>query len=140
MKKLVFIICIVTLFGCESDNVRFRNPYLPDYNFSVELNLNLPTYSGLNSNINPQLIPDTGSGVTLIVMKVSDTDYRAWDALCPNQFPTTCSQLTINGINAVCPCDDFEYSLFTGVSTEGEYTLKPYRVQIINPRLIRVYN
>jgi nitrite reductase/ring-hydroxylating ferredoxin subunit len=140
MKKIAIWCCLLLFFACGSDNVRIRNPFLPDYSFSVEINLNLPSFSGLNSNINPQLIPDMGSGVTLIVMKVSDTDYRAWDALCPNQFPTSCSQLTISGINAVCPCDDFEYSLFTGVGTEGEYTLKPYRVQVINPRLIRVYN
>ena len=73
-------------------------------------------------------------------MKISDTDYRAWDANCPNQYPSSCSQMRINGVNAKCNCDNFEYSLFTGVGNDGDYIMKPYRVQVIEPKLIRIYN
>jgi nitrite reductase/ring-hydroxylating ferredoxin subunit len=75
-------------------------------------------------------------------MKISDTDYRAWEANCPNQYPSSCSRMIIFGLNAKCPCDDFEYSLFNGVGMddEAEYTMKPYRVDILGKNLIRVSN
>lgn len=140
MKKAFVLLTLVVIFACSESSTRYRNPFLPNYSFSTTLNLNLPTFSGLNSNINPQRIPDNGIGVTLIVMKVSATDYRAWDALCPNQYPTSCSIMQINGINAKCDCDDFEYSLFTGDGEGLEHTLKPYRVEVLEPKLIRIYN
>lgn len=140
MKKAFALLTLVLIFACSESSTRYRNPYLPNYTFSTTLDLNLPLNSGLNSNINPQRIPDNGMGVTLIVMKVSDTDFRAWDALCPNQYPTSCSVMRVNGINAKCDCDDLEYSLFTGDSQGVEYTMKPYRVQVLGPKLIRIYN
>lgn len=143
MKKLLFIITIIAFFlSCSSDTVRNKNPYLPNYSFSITIDANLPTYSGLKSAINPIKIPDNGQHPTLIVMKISNTDYRAWDANCPNQYPAACSQMSINGVNAKCACDDIEYSLFTGVSTDGtgEYTMKPYRVNVIGTDLIKISN
>jgi len=143
MKKFALLIPLLFLMlGCSSDRVRNKNPYIPNYNFSITIDANLPLYSGLRSAINPIPIPDSGPSPRLIVMKVSNTDYRAWDANCPNQYPSTCSQMSINGVNAKCPCDDIEYSLFTGVSTDGtgEYTMKPYRVEVIGTDLIRISN
>ncbi len=140
MKKAFALLILALIFACSESSTRYKNPYLPNYSFSTTLNLNLPAYSGLTSNINPQRIPDNGMGVTLIVMKVSDTDFRAWDALCPNQYPTSCSIMHVSGSNAKCDCDDFEYSLFTGDSEGVEYTMKPYRVQVLEPKLIRIYN
>ncbi len=140
MKKIVFaIVSIVILMGCSGENSRNRNPYLPDYSFSFLIDTNLPLYSGLNSPVNPKIVTDPSSGTTLIVMKVSDTDYRAWDINCPNQSITSCSRMTINGVNAKCSCDDVEYSIFTGVGA-GQYPMKGYRVEVLGTRTIRVYN
>lgn len=143
MKKIALLISFLFLIiGCSNDNVRNRNPYIPNYSFSININANLPSYSGLQSAINPIIIPDNGSHPTLIVMKISETDYRAWDANCPNQYPSTCSTMVLNGINAQCPCDDIEYGLFDGVSIDGsgEYTVKPYRVEVLQPNIIRISN
>ncbi|WP_306353380.1 Rieske (2Fe-2S) protein [Flavobacterium sp. '19STA2R22 D10 B1'] len=140
MKNILFIVLICVLSGCSKDGARGNNPYIPNYSFSIDINTNLPLYSGLNSPINPIYINQNAVGVKgIIVMKVSTTDYRAFEASCPNQYPADCSTLTIHGVNAKCPCDDKEYSLFTGVGP-GEYPLKPYRVQVLNDNLIRVYN
>lgn len=142
-KKMKKYILLLTLFGltlgCSKDRIRNTNPYIPNYSFSLTINTNLPLYSGLNSPINPIVVTEPGTGVNLILMKISDTDYRAWDANCPNQYPSSCSKMTISGINAKCPCDAIEYSLFTGVGT-GEYTMKPYTVEVLGTNLIRVYN
>jgi len=143
MKKfLLFVILIVLSLSCSSDRVRNRNPYIPNYSFSITINANLPGYSALRSAMNPMRIPDNGQHPTLIVMKISNDDYRAWDANCPNQYPSACSVMTLNGVNAKCACDDIEYSLFTGVSMDGtgEYTMKPYRVEIMGTDLIRISN
>ncbi|WP_396177881.1 hypothetical protein [Flavobacterium sp.] len=144
MRKLFAVIALVVLFfSCSSDTVRYQNPFIPNYNFSITIDANLPLYSGLLSSINPIRITNENVGANgIIVMKISDTDYRAWEANCPNQYPSACSRMVINGLNAKCPCDDIEYSLFNGVgmNNQGEYTMKPYRVDILGKNLIRVSN
>ena len=144
MKKVaVLSFLIVLILSCSSDNVRYKNPYIPNYSFSINIDANLPLYSGLLSPINPILITQANIGANgIFVMKISDTDYRAWEANCPNQYPSACSRMFIFGVNAKCPCDDYEYSLFNGVGIngEGEYTMKPYRVDILAKNLIRVSN
>lgn len=142
MKRII-VVAFVFLFllGCSGSSTRYKNPYLPNYNFSMTVNTNLPLYSKLNSAVNPLRVTDPASGVTFIVMKVSETDFRAWDAYCPNQYPTNCSLMNVNGVNAKCSCEDYEYSLFSGVGTSDvEYTMRPFRVEVLEPKLIRVYN
>ena len=144
MKKiLAFLSMTLFILSCSSDSVRYKNPYIPNYTFSITINANLPLYSGLLSAANPILITQNNVGANgIIVMKISDTDYRAWEANCPNQYPSACSRMVINGLNAKCPCDDIEYNLFNGVGIDGqgEYTMKPYRIEIIGDNLIRVSN
>jgi nitrite reductase/ring-hydroxylating ferredoxin subunit len=144
MKKLVAFLALTLLFlSCSSDSVRYKNPFIPNYGFTITIDANLPSYSKLLSAINPLFIFDGTSGANgIIVMKISDTDYRAWEANCPNQYLSECSRMIINGVNAKCPCDNIEYSLFNGVGLngEGEYTMKPYRVDILTKNVIRVSN
>ena len=143
MKKFLLVFTLVILsLSCSSDRIRNRNPYIPNYSFSITIDANLPSYSALRSAVNPLRIPDNGQHPTLIVMKISDNDYRAWDANCPNQYPSVCSTMTLNGINAKCSCDDIEYSLFTGVSTDGtgEYTMKPYKIVVAGKDIVRISN
>lgn len=144
MKKLVMFLSLgLLLLNCSSDNTRNRNPFVPNYNFSITINANLPLYSGLQSPINPVAVNEENAGANgLIVMKISDTDYRAWEANCPNQYLSACSRMVINGVNAKCPCDDIEYNIFNGVSDDdaAQYTMVPYRVEVIGQNLIRVSN
>ncbi|RZK11299.1 MAG: hypothetical protein EOO46_07270 [Flavobacterium sp.] len=143
MKNFLIAITVILLcFGCSSDNVRNRNPNIPNYSFSLTINANLPTYSALKSAMNPIRIPSFGQNPPLIVMKISETEYRAWDANCPDQRPLDCEAMTLNGVTAKCACDDIEYSLFTGVSMDGsgQYTMKPYRIDIMGTDLIRISN
>jgi nitrite reductase/ring-hydroxylating ferredoxin subunit len=140
IMRTLFIISIIFIFlGCEKNNVVNNNPYLPAYSFQLNINTSLPLYNDLQFPSNPKLITDQGAGIKgVIVMKVGTNDYRAYEASCPNQYPSDCSLLTIKGINAKCPCDDKEYSLFTGLGN-GQYPLKPYRVEVSEPN-IRIYN
>jgi nitrite reductase/ring-hydroxylating ferredoxin subunit len=71
-------------------------------------------------------------------MKTSEGTYTAFDAACPNQALTSCTAMTIDGINAVCSCDKVSYNLFTGQGGQ-EYPMKQYRVEY-SGGVVHVYN
>jgi len=135
------IVFLILLVACDKDTPRNNNPYLPSYNFSATLNLNLPLYSNLNSNLNATPVTVDGD-IDVVIMKVGGTDFRAWNGNCPNHAPTGCSRLSASGITAKCNCEDgFTYSAFTGIgSTGSRYNMIPYHVQVIDNSTIRVYN
>lgn len=143
MKKYFLTLVIFGLLcSCDKDSGRSNNnPYLPNYSFSAILNLNLPGYSGLNSNLNPTRITVDGD-IDIVMMKISSNEYRAWNGNCPNQSPTACSRLSISGLNAKCNCEDaYEYNIFNGIGNNGaSYTMVPYRVEVLSNNSIRVYN
>jgi nitrite reductase/ring-hydroxylating ferredoxin subunit len=140
MKRYFFIIITILTLSCDDDKPVNNNPFIRDYSFSTSLNLNLPTYNVLKFISNPILIDIPGVGIKgVIVMKAGENDYRAFEASCPNQTPSDCTKLTINGINAKCPCDSKEYSIYTGLATGVQYPLKAYRTEL-NGDNLRVYN
>lgn len=140
MKKILFFLVSVLFFtNCDSEDFNNKNPHLPNYSFSYDIDLNLPSYSQLNFVSNSILITDPGIGVRgIIVFNAGNGTFNAFDAGCPNQPLAACSTLTISGVNAVCPCDSQSYSLFTGQGNL-EYPLKRYRVQV-SGTTVRVYN
>lgn len=140
MKKYIVLLLFATLLsGCSKDDIISRNPYLPDYGFSLDLDLSLPLYSPLNYPSNPIYVYQAGTGINGIIVMNTGSGFSAWEASCPNQPLSECSTLEINGVNAVCPCDGVEYSLFTGLGPQ-QYPLKPYRVEVLSPSVIRIYN
>jgi len=140
MKKYILLLLLLPfLSGCSDDDKNNNNPYLPDYNFSMEINMELPSYAQLMFPSNPVRIFQAGVGINGIIVMNTGSGFNAFEVSCPNQPLGSCSVLTLNGVNAVCPCDDMEYSLFTGLGP-SQYSLKPYRVRVISPTLIEVYN
>ncbi|PJJ09630.1 nitrite reductase/ring-hydroxylating ferredoxin subunit [Flavobacterium sp. 1] len=140
MKKHILLLIISLFFLRCSDNQNSnKNPYIPNYSFSVDLNLNLPLYSNLKSPGNG--IYYSNAGAKGIIVFNTGTGYNAFDAACPNQEISSCSTMTIKGINALCVCDNKEYNLFTGQgSTAVTYPMKQYRVQVVSDTQIRIYN
>jgi len=137
MRKYIFLLLVSALFfGCSDNGFNNKNPYLPNYTFTVDINMNLPTYSNLKYVSNAVYYQN--AGVRGIYIFNTGSGYNAFDAACPNQPLTDCSTMTIDGINLICPCDDEEYSLFTGQGSL-QYPLKQYRVEV-NGNLLRVYN
>ena len=99
---------------CDSDSGQ-RNPYLREVGFRFEINLNLPLYSPLNTIGNPVYIENSGVGIRgVYVMNTGFDIFRAFEASCPNHAPNSCSTTALDGQNARCGCEDYEYSLFTG--------------------------
>ena len=139
MKKILFLFLLTIVFGCGDSGFNNQNPNLPNYQFSFEINTNLPSYSNLQFPSNHvKIFPADGPSRGIIVFNTGST-FNAFDGGCPNQQLSSCSTLTISGIEATCPCDDASYNLFTGQSPGQQYPLKQYRVEV-NGSLIRVYN
>lgn len=138
MKKLFLLIVFVSaLFSCSDNNRSNNNPYIPNYAVNAYIDTNLPLYNKLIYISNPVYIPNYGAK-GLIVIKVGEGLFNAFDAACPNQDITTCTAMTIDGINAVCPCDKTSYNLFTGLGGK-EYPMKQYRAEFTGT-VIHVYN
>ncbi|MGL2994440.1 hypothetical protein [Flavobacterium sp. TSSA_36] len=136
IKKWLFLLTITLFTSCSNNNTSNKNPFLPNYSFSVDLNTSLPAYSNLKFPSNAVFFPN--AGIRGLIVFNTGSGYNAFDAACPNQALSNCSTMTIKGINAVCACDTKEYSLFTGLS-DLQYPMKQYRVEVIGS-VIRVYN
>ncbi|NUY81513.1 hypothetical protein HUK80_11440 [Flavobacterium sp. MAH-1] len=138
MKRFLPLLLIVFLFGCDDSNFNNHNPYIANQHFSVDVNLSLPAYNDLNYPGNAAYVGGT-TARGIYVFCISDGNYTAYDAACPNQAASSCSTLQKQGIVAVCPCDDAEYNFYTGRAPGMEYPMKPYRVQYLGG-VVRVYN
>lgn len=137
MKKIWLLLMFISLlFSCSDNDINNKNPYIPNYNVNLTIDTNWPAYSNLKYVSNGVFI--SGYGAKGIIIFNAGSGYNAFDAACPNQALTSCTAMTISGINAVCSCDDAEYSLFTGLGGK-EYPLKQYRVEV-SGTVIRVYN
>ena len=137
MKKSVWIFILFSSFISCSDNGPVNtNPFIPNYTFTVDININLPSYSKLLYPSNA--VYYAGKGVKGLIIFNTGSGYNAFDAACPNQTPSTCSPMTIDGIDAVCSCDNKTYSLFSGQGSL-QYPMKQYRVEV-NGNVLRIYN
>tara|TARA_B110001450_G_scaffold86037_1_gene81989 strand:+ start:991 stop:1533 length:543 start_codon:yes stop_codon:yes gene_type:complete len=112
-KKFWSSVFLGFLFSSCSSADTLRNPYLAEYSFQFQINLNLPEYDDLRFAGGTHLIPQLGNKGVL-VFNLNGTDYFAWDASCPNHKPSSCSQTQIIGVLAECSCEEYQYSLATG--------------------------
>ena len=140
MKKYLVLLVLPFLIGCDKENFSNNNPYLPNYNFSLTINMSLPQYSNLQFPSNAVYISGAGVGVRGIFVFNTGGNYVAFDAACPNQALSSCSTMTLSGIDAICPCDDVRYSLFSGQAQGMQYPMKQYRVEQLDAVSLRVYN
>ncbi|WP_130733450.1 hypothetical protein [Flavobacterium sp. J27] len=143
MKKIyIYLFLFVLLLSCnKDDSINNNNPYLPNYPVDITINLSLPQYNNLQFVSNSVYINSGAAGVRgVIVFNAGSNNYVAYDAACPNQPLSSCSTMTIEGIKAICACDDAEYSFFSGQAPGKQYAMKRYRVQQVNSTTLRVYN
>lgn len=139
VKKIVLFFIVALSFSCHKDKINNDNPYLPNYSFSMDINKTLPTYSDLQfASKGVRVYPPNGPTKGVIVFNTG-SGYNAYDGGCPNENLTTCSTLSISGINAVCQCDNAIYNLFTGQCPGKSYSMKVYRTEVIGD-IIRVSN
>ncbi|MDH3698153.1 MAG: hypothetical protein OER83_00175 [Flavobacteriaceae bacterium] len=114
LKFITILLIGILLLSCSNDKGQ-RNPYLPEIGFRFDIDLNLPLYNPLINPGNPVYISSATVGIRgVIVMNTGFDVFRVFEASCPNHSPSACSTMEIDGQVAVCSCEDFEYSLFTG--------------------------
>jgi nitrite reductase/ring-hydroxylating ferredoxin subunit len=138
-KYLFFLFSILFLTSCDKGSFNNNNPYIPNYDFRVEIDTNLPSYNQLQFPGSAIKYYSAAVGASGLIIFNTGSGFLAYDGACPNQALSSCSTLTLNGINAICPCDDASYSLYTGQATGKEYPLKPYRVEVVGT-LVRVFD
>lgn len=138
-KFLVFMmLTLVWLLSCDSGSFNNNNPNIPNSSFSIDFNLNLPSNSNLQFASNH--IVDYSVGARGIVVFNTGSSYVAFDLACPNQpFDSCTDPMEIEGIEAICNCDDTTYNLFTAQSQGQEYPMKQYRVEL-NGNVLTVFN
>jgi len=113
MKHFWTIVLMAIVLSCSSDTSN-RNPYLQEVRFRFEINLNLPLYNELQFTGNAVFVDNNGVGTRGAFVINTGSGFMAWEASCPNHVPNECSTMTIDGQNAVCSCEGYTYSLFTG--------------------------
>ncbi|UZO81594.1 hypothetical protein NBT05_03745 [Aquimarina sp. ERC-38] len=124
---------VVGMVSCADDD-RVENPFLSDVQVNFTANLNLPQFSQLKFDNNTVEVSTDGIGIRgLIIHRVTENLFLAYERSDPNHSPNECSALMIEGNEVTCPCDsdDNRYNLITGqpVSGGGQYGLKPYRIE-----------
>ncbi len=128
---LIASLIVVSLFSCKSDDaVNNTNPNLLNPLVSAQLNLSLPQYDPLKFPGGSVILSQQGiKGV--IVYNVNNDLYTAFDLSDPNHLPNNCSQMTMDGIIATCPCssDTNEYEVVTGQNRidPSLYPMQQYR-------------
>jgi len=131
MKNKLILVAIALfinlLSGC-SKNTTYNNPYLEDVHFSIEINMDLPEYAPLHYANNSVLVQNVG--IKGVIIFYTGNSYQAFEASDPNHYPSDCSQMQPNQFTCQCPCEDNQYSLYTGQIIEGDgtYSLKAYHV------------
>lgn len=131
MKKIVLaVICVFVLIACSEDSYHYYNPYLPDTQVSLSVNLNLPTYAPLNY-VNNSVI-EYSQGYNGVIIHHSPVGFVAYEATCSNHTISPNSALNVRGEIATCNHCDRQYFLLTGQPTSetetSQYHLKPFHV------------
>ena len=134
MNRFFVLVFILTILGCSRDTNINNCNFLLNVNVNAAINLNLPQFSQLQFTGNSVRLEGQGNA-GIILTRVNSSTIRAWDGADPNHALSSCSTLTIDGITAVCGCDDANtYDLFTGQSfgeNQQPCTLQAYRVEFI---------
>lgn len=142
MKYYFYLLLLVIITSCSTNSVDNRNcRFLLNVGVSVNINMSLPQYSQLQFISNSVYISNAGNAG--IIVTNTGSGYLAWDASDPNHAPSSCSVLTVSGLNATCVCGDSNtYSLVTGQAlgnSDLQCPLKNYRVEQ-NGNSLLVYN
>ena len=140
IKRISLILCIFLFNSCEKQDENI-NPFIPDVSFEKTINLSLPNYDNLNYNGGSYFLQNVGvKGVILFNLNNS---ILAWEASCPNEKPSNCSTMEIQGLQAECQCNFNLYSLANGqplkINTSNSYPMVAYFTQKSGNSL-RIYN
>ena len=110
-NKLFFLFIFFEIISCSKNQLN-DNPFLQDISFEKVINLNLPQYDNLKYS-GGSIYLSSGGIKGLLLFNIND-QIMAWEASCPNQYPSQCSTMIIEGVQSKCSCEELKYSLATG--------------------------
>ena len=138
MRKILLLSLSILFFSCEKNET---NDILPDANFSITINLDLPQYINLQT---PSGWSYTNGGIQGIIIQntgIGNPPYKAFERACPNYDCST--PMTFDGsLKLKCSCDTSEYSIYDGSpQTSGNsHFAREYKVTKINSAALNITN
>lgn len=138
--KLLFqlIIATVLLFGCSKS----QDQIVPYVNVQLSINLDLPSFTALNSPGNAVIYPNAGYNRNGVIIFNGLDEFTAYDATCPQHIATKTAIVLDDkgsGGQATCPYCHVVYNFYNyGAASKG-YPLKRYNVSKSGNTLL-VYN
>lgn len=145
-RVCVFSWLILTgfLMSCRDDDG--QKSCNPEYVIAASININLPLYSELESR-GWTYVDGEGTGTKgIIVVKMTNGTYKAYDRNAPHICPTPNSRLEVeDDIKLYCPEDGAEWILLTGSPIENDEGFAPDRAPRVysavrNGSIIDIYN
>ncbi len=138
MRKLLFLLVLISFFSCEKNGT---NDILPNLTVNIIIDLNLPQYLDLQT---PSGWVYTNGGIQGIIIQntgIGGQPYKVFERACPNNDCT--NPMTFDGsLKLKCPCDASEYSIIDGSpQTSGNLRFaREYRVNVLNSSSLNITN
>ena len=124
MKNIFLALIIFVFLACGSSDDPNNSP-LPNITVNETIFLNIQT--SLQVVGGSATIPGGISGI--LVYRLNNAQFLAWDRACPHLPPQQCSPMTFDGLLMTCTCDDTNFSILDGSPQSGtEFAAKQYRV------------
>ena len=136
-NKYSVLIFTIMLISCSSENNYIRDVYV-----NIEINLNLPEYSALNSTGNSIFIEGGNKGI--IIYKSGINVYEIYDRNCSFEPSLQCSYIdSINSSIAFCGCCTSAFLIDNNgvaVNSPALLPLKMYNWSLSNNMILRIFN
>jgi hypothetical protein len=117
---------------------------VPDIPFNININVNLPSYSGLQSIGGYAYVDNIGVKGLVIYRRTMD-EFVAFDRMSPAPGGDTCGPIYVDPDNMLIlldPCTTSKFSLFDGSLIEGpaEWGLRGYRTMWNGNSILNIQN
>jgi hypothetical protein len=138
------LLSILVFVVLSSSSCRQRLHPVPDIPFNINIDINLPTYSGLQSIGGSTYIDNIGvKGV--VVYRRSMDEFVAFDRMSTAAGGDTCTGLFVDPDNLLIlldPCTPSKFSLFDGslITGPAEWGLRSYRVVFNGVNVLNIQN
>ena len=141
--RTVFISAILVFF-LTSSGCRQRSHPVPDIPFNINVDINLPTYSALQS-IGSSAYIDLAGVKGIVVYRRSMDEFVAFDRMSTAAGGDTCDPLYVDPDNLLIlkdPCTASSFSLFDGslITGPAEWGLRAYRVMFNGSNILNIQN
>ena len=138
MKLALYILCTLLIFStCNT-----KDDYIQDCYVNINIDLNLPEFSYLQSPGNSIFIEGGCAGI-IIYHGVGD-HYKAYDRNCSYEPSLSCSKIdTVDAGIAYCGCCTSAFSLSNNgnaLNSPALLPLKAYNWSLGNNNIIRIFN